>query len=223
MPKPYSELGVSGFEVMRLLSLGTYDAVHALTSYTSKDSPALEGLDLGSVIQDLDTYKKAAEAYEPVLRRELSDKYNAELIMLYTFPSVALIVFYLILGMFMETLSMLLTTVPVVFPLVVQMGYDPVWFGILITVLMETALITPPIGVNLYVVQGIRTRGGAFNDVAWGALPFVLMMIVILMIFPGLALWLPNLVRPDRPAGHAASAPNPFPCVDGVISCLLHQ
>ncbi len=110
---------------------------------------------------------------------------------------IALIVFYLILGMFMETLSMLLTTVPVVFPLVVQLGYDPVWFGILITVLMETALITPPIGINLYVVQGIRERGGKFNDVVWGSLPFVLMMLAmlaILMLFPGIALWLPGLV-----------------------------
>ncbi len=85
--KPYTELGVSGFEVMRLLELGTYDAVHALTSYTSQDSPALEGLDLVGVIQDLDTYREAAEAYEPVLRRELAENYNAELIMLYTFPS----------------------------------------------------------------------------------------------------------------------------------------
>jgi TRAP-type C4-dicarboxylate transport system substrate-binding protein len=85
--KPYTELGVSGFEVMRLLELGTYDAVHALTSYTSQDSPVLEGLDLGGVIQDLETYRKAAEAFEPVLRRELAEHYNAELIMLYTFPS----------------------------------------------------------------------------------------------------------------------------------------
>ncbi|MEL7153773.1 MAG: TRAP transporter large permease, partial [Pseudomonadota bacterium] len=108
---------------------------------------------------------------------------------------IALIIFYLILGMFMETLSMMLTTVPVVFPLVVSMGYDPVWFGILVIVLMEAALITPPIGVNLYVVQGIRTRGGRFNDVAWGALPFVAMMIVmviLLMIFPQIALFLPQ-------------------------------
>lgn len=108
-----------------------------------------------------------------------------------------LVVFYLILGMFMETLSMLLTTVPIVFPIVVHMGFDPVWFGIMITVLMETALITPPIGVNLYVVQGIRTGGGPFNDVAYGALPFVLMMgvmIAMLMIFPQLALWLPTMV-----------------------------
>ena len=59
-----------------------------------------------------------------------------------------IIVFYLFLGMFMETLSMMLTTVPIVFPIIVQMGFDPVWFGILITILMEAALITPPIGVN---------------------------------------------------------------------------
>ncbi|MGD1924013.1 MAG: TRAP transporter large permease [Paracoccaceae bacterium] len=108
---------------------------------------------------------------------------------------IALVIFYLILGMFMETLSMMLTTVPVVFPLVVGMGYDPVWFGILVIVLMETALITPPIGVNLYVVHGIRARGGRFNDVAWGALPFVLMMIamvVLLLAFPQIALYLPQ-------------------------------
>jgi C4-dicarboxylate transporter DctM subunit len=64
-------------------------------------------------------------------------------------------------------------------------------------VLMEAALITPPIGVNLYVVQGIRSRGGPFSDVAYGALPFVAMMIImvaILILYPQLALWLPNKV-----------------------------
>jgi len=106
-----------------------------------------------------------------------------------------IVVFYLILGMFMETLSMMLTTVPIVFPIVQSLGYDPVWFGIMITVLMETALITPPIGVNLYVVHGIRQGGGKFNDVAYGAAPFVvamLGMVALLMIFPGIALWLPG-------------------------------
>ncbi|OED40957.1 hypothetical protein AB833_10705 [Chromatiales bacterium (ex Bugula neritina AB1)] len=110
---------------------------------------------------------------------------------------IIIIVFYLILGMFMETLSMLLTTVPIVFPIVQGLGYDPVWFGILVTVLMEAALITPPIGVNLYVVQGVRTNGGPFNDVAYGAIPFVLMMLVLLtllMVFPQIALYLPELV-----------------------------
>ena len=85
--KPYTELGLSGYEVVKLLKLGTYDAVHALTTYTSQDSPALEGIDLAGVFQDFDTYRRALQAYEPIIRRELRDKYNAELIMLYTFPS----------------------------------------------------------------------------------------------------------------------------------------
>ena len=111
-----------------------------------------------------------------------------------------IVVFYLLLGMFMETLSMMLTTIPIVFPIVMKLGvpeFSDVWFGILITLLMEAALITPPIGVNLYVVQGIRTRGGKFNDVAIGAIPFVfamLMMIGLLIAFPGIATWLPNQV-----------------------------
>jgi C4-dicarboxylate transporter DctM subunit len=111
-----------------------------------------------------------------------------------------IVVFYLILGMFMETLSMMLTTIPVVFPIVMALGvpeFSDVWFGILITILMEAALITPPIGVNLYVVQGIRDRGGKFNDVALGATPFVvamLAMILILIAAPSIATWLPTLV-----------------------------
>ena len=110
---------------------------------------------------------------------------------------ILIVIFYLILGMFMETLSMLLTTVPIIFPLITKLGYDGVWFGILITVLMEAALITPPIGVNLYVVHGIRGRGGQFNDVAYGAAPFVIMMIAmvaLLIAFPQIALYLPTLV-----------------------------
>jgi tripartite ATP-independent transporter DctM subunit len=108
---------------------------------------------------------------------------------------IVIICFYILLGMFMETLSMMLTTIPVVFPIVVHMGFDPIWFGILITVLMEAALITPPIGINLYVVQGIRARGGDFNDVSVGAIPFLLAMfalLALLLIYPEIAVWLPN-------------------------------
>jgi len=107
-----------------------------------------------------------------------------------------LVAFYLILGMFMETLSMMLTTVPLVYPVMAHLGFDGVWFGILITLLIELALITPPIGLNLFVVQGVRTRGGPFSDVSRGALPFaatILLMIGLLIAFPGLALWLPSL------------------------------
>ena len=105
-----------------------------------------------------------------------------------------IIAFYLALGCFMETLSMLLTTAALVTPIVVALGYDPVWFGILLMVLLETALITPPIGINLYVVQGIRERG-AISDVMIGSLPFVaalFAMIALLVVFPDIALWLPR-------------------------------
>ena len=107
---------------------------------------------------------------------------------------IAVIVFYLILGCFMETLSMMVATVPIIAPIMFKAGYDPVWFGVLIIILMETAMITPPVGINLYVVQGLRKRG-RIDDVIIGAAPFVitmLVMIAILSYWPQLALWLPS-------------------------------
>lgn len=107
-----------------------------------------------------------------------------------------LVIFYLILGCFLETLSMMIATVPVIVPLVVSLGYDPVWFGIFLVIMMELSLITPPVGMNLYVVQGIR-KGGSVVDVICGALPFVLIMLVLtalIIYFPGIALWLPNQI-----------------------------
>lgn len=108
-----------------------------------------------------------------------------------------IVVFYLIIGMFMETFSMMLTTIGIVFPLVTSVGFDPVWFGVMVVLLMETALITPPIGVNLFVVQGIRSKGAPFRDVCYGAAPFVLAMLglVLLLIWqPSIATWLPHQV-----------------------------
>ena len=85
---------------------------------------------------------------------------------------VLIIVFYLILGCFMETISMMILTTPFIAPIVISLGWDPIWWGIVLTILIEAALITPPVGLNLYVVQGMRERG-SINDVIWGALPFV--------------------------------------------------
>jgi C4-dicarboxylate transporter, DctM subunit len=107
---------------------------------------------------------------------------------------IAVIIFYLILGCFMETLSMMVATVPIIAPIMFKAGYDPIWFGILIIILMETAMITPPVGINLYVVQGLRARG-KIDDVIIGAAPFVitmLVMIAILSYWPSIALWLPR-------------------------------
>jgi len=108
---------------------------------------------------------------------------------------IAVVIFYFILGMFMETLSMMVATVPIIAPIMFKAGYDPVWFGIIIIILMELAMITPPVGINLYVVQGLRKRG-KIDDVIIGASPFVitmLLMLLILSVWPQIALWLPQL------------------------------
>jgi len=108
-----------------------------------------------------------------------------------------IVIFYLILGCFLDAVAMLVTTIAVVFPLVIALGFDPVWFGIFMTLMMELALITPPIGLNLFVVQNIRIDSGTISDVYIGVLPFVAAMIVfvgVLIYFPGIALWLPSIL-----------------------------
>ena len=107
------------------------------------------------------------------------------------------VVFYVILGCFMETLSMMIVTIPVIAPIMTGLGYDPVWFGIVLVVLVETALITPPVGMNLFVVQSLR-KSGSMNAVIIGSQPFVLalfMMVALLAFFPDLAMWLPRVVN----------------------------
>ena len=107
----------------------------------------------------------------------------------------ALIVFYLIFGMFMDVLSMQVATIPLTYPIVTALGVDPIWYGIFIVLMCELGLITPPVGMNLFVVHGIRTDQGGIEDAIWGALPFALIMIlftIFLMFFPQVALWLPG-------------------------------
>lgn len=106
-----------------------------------------------------------------------------------------LFLFYLVLGCFLETLSMMVGTIPIVFPIVVALGIDPVWFGIFLVIMCEIALVTPPVGLNLYVVQGVR-REGSVVDVIQGTLPFLMMMVLltaIIIYVPWIVLWLPNL------------------------------
>jgi TRAP-type C4-dicarboxylate transport system permease large subunit len=106
-----------------------------------------------------------------------------------------LVIFYLLLGMFMDAMSMLVLTVPIAVPMVVAVGVDPIWFGIFIVVMCEIALITPPVGMNLFVVQGLRKDGGSFNDVIMGSLPYVFIMIgftALLVIWPEIVTWLPK-------------------------------
>ena len=110
---------------------------------------------------------------------------------------MVVIALYIVLGFFVETLSLMVITVPIVSPILVNLGYDPIWFGILLILLIEMALITPPVGLNLYVVQGVR-RTGSISDVMIGAAPFVFMiaiMIILLIIFPEIALYCTQFVN----------------------------
>jgi len=110
---------------------------------------------------------------------------------------LVVVVLYIVLGFFIETLSLMVVTIPIIVPMVLVQGYDVIWFGILMIVLIEMALITPPVGLNLYVVQGAR-KSGSLNEVMLGALPYCLTMLsmaALLIAFPGIALFLPNALQ----------------------------
>ncbi|SDE80328.1 TRAP transporter large permease [Limimaricola pyoseonensis] len=104
-----------------------------------------------------------------------------------------IIAIYIVLGFFIETLSLMVATIPIIVPIVVGLGYDKIWFGVLMIILVEMALITPPVGLNLYVVQSARK--GRFTDVMLGCIPYALVMlgmVGLLIVAPWLALYLPS-------------------------------
>jgi C4-dicarboxylate transporter, DctM subunit len=108
---------------------------------------------------------------------------------------IVLTLLYLLLGCFLDALAMVVGTIPIVFPIVVALGIDPVWFGIFLVIMAELALITPPVGMNLYVVQGVRGEGNII-DVIYGVLPFLVIMLVLIALlwfFPAIAMWLPSI------------------------------
>ena len=110
---------------------------------------------------------------------------------------VAIAVPYIVLGMFVDPISMMVMTLPVLFPLVVAMEFDPVWFGIILVLLVEIGLICPPVGMNLSVLRSVTGYEG-LKEIVFGVLPFMLTMalfIVILYLIPNIALWLPNQMQ----------------------------
>lgn len=112
----------------------------------------------------------------------------------------AIVALYIVLGCFVESLTLMIATTPIIVPIIKELGFSPVWFGVVFVIVIEMALITPPIGMNLFVVQAVR-KGGPFRDVVVGSLPFVglmLLMIVLLVAFPSLALWLPSVFASTR-------------------------
>jgi len=108
-----------------------------------------------------------------------------------------LILFYILLGCVMDALSMLLLTLPFVFPLVQSLGFDPIWFGIIMVSVVEVGLITPPVGMNLFVIMA-TTPGLKLGTVSRGVIPFLMadvLRVVLLILFPPLVLWLPSLMQ----------------------------
>ncbi len=109
---------------------------------------------------------------------------------------IAICVIYVLLGTAMEELSMILLTVPVLFPLVVHLGFDPIWFGVLVVVVVEIGLISPPVGMNLFVLRTLLPHVSTLT-LYRGVTPFVVADVIrlaILIAFPAIATWLPNLL-----------------------------
>ena len=107
---------------------------------------------------------------------------------------LAMIVFaYIILGCFMEGLALMVLTIPIVYPMILDLGFDPIWFGVIITLVMEMSLITPPVGINVFIISGI-TKDVPMYVIFRGIIPFwiaMLVCVILLIVFPQLALWLP--------------------------------
>ncbi len=113
------------------------------------------------------------------------------------FVLFVLFIAYLIMGMLLDTISILVLTIPVVFPSMVALGFDPVWFGVWVTVNIELALITPPVGLNLFIIKGVDPTAD-WKDILIGSLVFSIILtafIFVISVMPSLATWLPSLVK----------------------------
>jgi tripartite ATP-independent transporter DctM subunit len=107
-----------------------------------------------------------------------------------------IMVMYLILGCLMDAMAMIILTVPIIFPVIVQLGFDPVWFGVLIVMVIQIGLISPPVGMNLFVLNTLLPKVG-LGTIFRGVWPLVLVLVItlgILLAFPALSLWLPSLM-----------------------------
>lgn len=109
----------------------------------------------------------------------------------------AMVLIYLVLGMFVESIAMMLMTLPVTYPIAMALGLDPIWFGVFLVLMIEVGLITPPVGMVLFVLRSMNDKA-RFGDIIRGALPFVLMILLFLCLiyaFPQIVMWLPQQVK----------------------------
>ena len=105
-----------------------------------------------------------------------------------------IMVMYLILGCLMDAMAMIILTVPIIFPVVTQLGFDPIWFGVIIVMTVELGLIHPPVGMNVFVIKSV-VQDVTFSSIFKGVLPFIatdILRLIILIAFPIIALWLPS-------------------------------
>ena len=105
-----------------------------------------------------------------------------------------ILLMYLILGCILDAMAMVILTVPIVFPVMVAMGFDPIWFGVIVVVTVELGLISPPVGMNVFVIKSV-IPDVSFATIFRGVTPFIvtdLIRLVILIAFPMIALWLPS-------------------------------
>ena len=117
------------------------------------------------------------------------------------FPPIVILicmqVILILLGAFMEQISMMMISVPIFMPVVHALGFDPIWFGVLMLLNLEIAFTSPPFGLLLFVMKGVAPPGTTMGDIYRAALPFIfcdLVVITLIMIFPGIAIWLPRLM-----------------------------
>ena len=111
-----------------------------------------------------------------------------------------ILLMYLIMGCFLDALAMILLTVPIFYPIVLDLGYDPIWFGIIVVMVVELGLITPPIGMNVFVIKGM-VQSVPLVSIYKGVLPFVIgqvVLIIAVFLIPEIALWLPETARAFR-------------------------
>jgi TRAP-type C4-dicarboxylate transport system permease large subunit len=111
---------------------------------------------------------------------------------------ILIVIFYLIAGCFVDALALVLLTIPIFYPVVTNLGFDPIWFGVMIVLVTQMGTITPPVGVCVYVVSGIE-RDVPLETIFRGSMPFLVALIVVailLILFPDIALILPRLAHP---------------------------
>jgi C4-dicarboxylate transporter DctM subunit len=130
------------------------------------------------------------------------DKYLLKIVSGFNLPGWAIIILILLLitimGCFFDMLALMIISISLFLPITVKLGFDPVWFGIILIVGCELALVTPPVGVNLFIIKDLAPEGTTAADVALGAIPLVVVvwiLFALLTIFPKLVLWLPSLVK----------------------------